>query len=344
MKPVSTESAGGTHEGDPDRMWTVLFLGLLLVSIVAAAVLLFATDRSTYLSVSVLVVPMIAVGALALLLSRRLVWLLATVVVAAVLYLLGPAWTVAALALGMGSYGIATMSGVFQRRFFYRLLGAIECGSVSPEPKPAERLALFMLAVPRGVDARDIRISDGVRRNDMPYRDVALTALLAVVPCLVVCIYLTMVPAFRFEVPWIPMSLLTVAMYCVMAALPWTVLRSLDVRISGGMRLHDGPVSSAMRVVPVLAVVLVIALVALHAGAPTWGYVVLALVLLLAVAVASSVLYYMHVEDAAASHIVSLWREHRPVDPMAELGEPARHPLDDGVPGTPSRYGRRDQM
>lgn len=344
MRPISEVSEGADREGDPDRTWVLLFLALLLASVVAAAVMAFALDVSTYASVTVLTAPLIVTGALALLLSRRMLWLLVPAVVSVVLYLLGPAWTVAALAIGFGSYGVATVSGSLQRCLFYEVLGAVECGSVSPKPRPMERLALFVIGIPRGVDARDIRISDGIRRSDLPYRDVALTALLAAVPCLVVCIYTTMVPAFRYEVSWIACSLLTVAMYCTLAALPWTVLRSLDVHIPGGMRLYDGPVSSASRAVPMLAVVLAISMIALHAGAVTAGYVVLAVVLLAVSAVSASVPYYLYVEEGVVSSLLACWSDHRPVDPMAGLGSGEPHPLDDGVPGTPSRYGRRNHM
>lgn len=314
----------------------VLFPVLLAASLVAVVIIGEFSDIGWYRAFPVMGLPLVAAGVIGLAVAGRWPALAAVALVTLALYFAGLYWAVGFLTFSAGSVGAAVMAAVAQRRLFRRTLEALGRGSSSAKPSPADRLALFMFDAPSGTDLRDPQMADALTRSRMPYREALGTFVLALAPCLLACAFMMLLLGFRLDVPGAEASVMTAAVLCAAAALPWATFGSLDVR-AGGFRLYGGVTSSAVRVSATLVLVMVLEALVLPLNWRLAGMIALMLALAAASVFASSMAYHVWMERRVASDVVGEWRAAHPVRMDGPVEERPPHPLRDGVPGTPMR-------
>ena len=336
MKPISGVKIGAPSPESADRLLSIALPVLVVASIVCAILVDYLTTLGSYRSLSVIVIPFIFAGAVCWVTSGRWLWIAVVAVLAVLLAIFSIPWAVALLTITLGSEGVAAASGILQRRLTVRAIEAVGRGSASAKPGPVDRLALFVLSVSAGTDARDVEMADRITRTRMPYREIGDTYVIALVPCLLLCVWMILRFSFYIDVPGVPLAILALTLYFSCLALPWLSLRTLRVR-AGGIRLYDGVVGTAVRFAIPLVIVLLIMLIV---GNPNWelaGNMLMALAFTLVSVSLSSVLYYRYVEHQTLDAVRGEWGSKHPVGMRDPLVQPKVHSLRDGVPGTPMR-------
>ena len=310
---------------DTDTAALYLFAVLFLVSAVAALAAAGLSDRiSSYDVFPLLSLPFAVLGIVSYLFRRRWIPFIVIAVVCVLLYLLSPAWGYLSLFVLVCTRGIAVMSAILQKRLMGSLLLKTQRSTVRQKTRPSDRLAQFLFGIPGNVDTRVMSMESAVRRRSLPWAEVLGTMRIALVPSLVMWTALFSLVVYHFNFSQAYVAVFTVGVYIVMAALPWIILRTLDVRVGsegGGMRLYDGLLGTATRTL------------ALYSGYDTvMNIMAYAVVTAVSVLVASAIYYFEYEKDVVAT-VQGARDGFVPVDREG----PGPHRLDDGIPGTPRR-------
>ena len=322
---------------DTDTAALYLFAVLFLVSAVAALAAAGLSDRiSSYDVFPLLSLPFAVLGIVSYLFRRRWIPFIVIAVVCVLLYLLSPAWGYLSLFVLVCTRGIAVMSAILQKRLMGSLLLKTQRSTVRQKTRPSDRLAQFLFGIPGNVDTRIMSMDSAVRRRSLPWAEILGTMRIALVPSLVMWTALFSLAVYHFNFSQAYVAVFTVGVYIAMAALPWIILRTLDVRVGsegGGMRLYDGLLGTATRMTVPLVLMLVIVALALYSGYEAFMYILAsAVVTAVSVLVASAIYYFEYEKDVVAT-VQGARDGFVPVDREG----PGPHRLDDGIPGTPRR-------
>ena len=326
---------------DSPRMRVLLLAATLVLSAVLAVALPYAVEgMSFYDSCAMMAVPLIALGVWDIVFRQR--WLRLVVFSCASVLLLLLDWKVGAVAamLTFGATGISAFSDLVQRRYLGTVLDSVEHCNVRRRTV-TDRLISFLFNIPEDLDSRDMRMNPAVQREDLPWRAVVDMLIPALVPMIFLWMFASVSFGFRHDIVDSAIPTMTIVMYILALTLPWTVIRTMDLRVEGRgsvFRLYDGLTGTVVRMAVPSFICLVIVL---FAASPGWNAAVLVLlsaIFCIALSISSMFAYMLDAEASLVSDVHSDWEESHPVDFYSAYdGRDGRHPLDDGVPGTPRR-------
>lgn len=325
---------------DADRVAVYLFLILLAASVVAAVAVASFTDHSSFEVFPVLTLPFTAVGLLSYLYRRHWIPFIVIVLICVILYVVSPTAGIIAVYLLVCTRGIAVMASILQKRALPTVLDGIGRSRLAGRRSAGERLAQFVFGIPSNIDTRVLRVEPAVRRRGLPWSDLLGTMRVALVPCLLMWAGLFTLFVFHFSVAVAYTSVFTVVVYIAAFALPWLILRSLDVRMGsegGGMPVYEGLLGTCTRMSVALFVMLIVAAAALYTGVNTFWYILASAVMAVGVIGVSTAFYLLEYEHGTVEAVMS---DDLVRGCVAEGRSGAGARLGDDVPGTPE--GSRD--
>ena len=248
------------------------------------------------------------------------------------------------LFLVIGASGVVALVDAFQRVIFYRVLRRIEYINVKKKLTLKDKLTAFMFNVPEDLDTRNITMDYELSRTKIPWREVGNSMSLGLMVGMFLWIYISMNPSFMdvgIETST-PLMIFTLILYIPVIVMPWSIFRSLNVRIETNYRdfkVYNGIRATLQRMaVPVVAALFFV-LTAIDASdiRTVAFYILLSAAMIVAILTLVSILYYWIFEAAAINDIVSKWKMFRPVPVFVGLEEDEKRSSWDDLPGTPRR-------
>ena len=325
-----------------DRNTLVLFIFLFIVSAAAYIYMTFIEGRYTvYAGMPILAVPFFVVGLIFYVVNRRYYAGLFIIVLSVIAFFVLPYSVLFILYLLVCAEGVATMVEIIQRMIFYRIMSTVERVNIKKKMTFMDRVVVFFFNIPVDLDTRNLLIDRNVSRNKLPWKDMAYTMMLALLFCMFIWIYMFLNPSFSPETHGVPIYTFTIILYLSMAVMPWTIFSSLNVRIGTEYRdfsLYSGFLETFKRMfLPVFAAIIFLG-IALTADANSLYYIGMSLLMIVAMIVFTSVMYYTSNEMVVVNDILDKWRDFQPTEMYSGYSpKEARSSLDDGIPGTPRR-------
>ncbi|MDO5862338.1 MAG: hypothetical protein Q4Q58_06075 [Thermoplasmata archaeon] len=311
-----------------------------LVGIVLFAVLPFVLDDVSFgYSAAALALPLVCLGVLDLVLARSWFRLAVAVLISAVFCIIGWMFGAVVAMLLLGAYGIASVSDLIQRRWFITFMESAEHLGVRPERTRTDKLVSFMFDLPEDLDMRNMKVRGSIRRESIPWRQMALSSLPTLVVMLVVWIVAAAVMGPGWSLKGSILPVIVASMYAVAITMPLNAFFVMDARaeMSGRtIRLADGLTRTSYRLAIPAAIALVVVL--LFGTVAALEVVIASAVFCVALRMIASMLYSMAGESRFVSDAYSEWTRTHPVDLCSGFdGRRSGKGLDDGVPGTPRR-------
>jgi len=248
------------------------------------------------------------------------------------------------LFLVIGVSGVVALVDAFQRTIFYRVLRRIEYINVKSKLSFKDKLTAFLFNIPEDLDTRNITMDYELSRTKIPWREVGNSISLGMMVGMFIWIYISMNPNFMnlsIETS-IPLLMFTLILYIPILVLPWSIFRSLNVRIETGYRdfkVYNGIRATLQRMaVPVVAALFFV-LVAINTSdiKAVAFYIFLSAAMIVVILTAVSILYYWVFEAVIINDIVSKWKMFRPVPVFVGLETAEKKGSGDDLPGTPKR-------
>ncbi len=248
------------------------------------------------------------------------------------------------LFLIIGASGVVALVDALQRVIFYHVLRTIEYVNVKKKLTFKDRAIAFLFNVPEDMDTRNITMDYELSRTKIPWKEVGNSISLGLMVGMFIWIYLSMNPTFMElnAVGSIPLMMFTLILYIPIIVMPWSIFRSLNVRIETKYRdfkVYNGIKATLQRMaVPIVAALFYVLVAINTSDIQTVAYfIVLSAVMIVVILALVSVLYYWVFESPIINDIVSKWKLFRPVPVFIGLEDNDRNDIWDEVPGTPRR-------
>ncbi len=337
---------------DHDTALLRLFVLSLLVC-VAASLLSAATGllESFVLTMPILSFPLVVVGLASFADRFRWYYALLLLAVVAALYFYGapPILVLFMVYAVLGGFGVVALIVTLQRRLFYRTLARIESISLKEELERKDKILTFIFNIPDDINTADLVMDHNMSRDNIPLDDTLRTMGLGFFLGIALWIFISLNPSLMQAYPleYILLLMFLITLYIPFMVLPWSIFRSLDVRIKGpfhDMRLYKGAVSTFKKIaVPIIPISLYTVGAARMMGVEALaGFIGMAVVFNIAIMASTSIIYFALYERDLIEDIVSRWRDFRPnpllVEVMKQEGEAKR------VPATPQRRYDLDEL
>ncbi|MFA6710266.1 MAG: hypothetical protein WC067_04805 [Candidatus Methanomethylophilaceae archaeon] len=308
--------------------WVFIF-SLVACVILAGAIVLYT--GYTIVDVAILIsAPFLVVGIMVYLHSGRWYYFIVIAAVSALLYFLlnvGPIYIFLIDFTLVGSVGVVAVVVIIQRFLFYRIVHMVEYLNVKDKMTLWERTVAFMFNIPRDLDTRNLVMEYNMKRTSIPWNEVKETLSLALMIGIFIWIYLCMNPAFMTFNTFLeaPLYIFSLVLYIPIIAMPWSIFRSLDVRIETKYRdftLYSGIKETLKRmVIPIFATFMFILLAVNQNGyAAVLGFILLSIVMNVFIIGLTSIVYYAFFEDKLIDDVVSRWKVFRPVELAMNIG------------------------
>jgi len=290
--------------------------------------------------------PLLVVGLMVYLNSKERYLLIVIVAVLAVLYFFFDVSFAILLIIGfvlVGSPGVAAIVSVLQKKMFYSVITSVEYMNVKEKLTVKDKVVAFMFNIPHDMDSRGLTMDYNMKRASFPWNEVMETIYMGLMVGTFLWIYISMNPAFRTatDTSAAPLYTFLLLLYMPIVVMPWSIFRSLKVRIETRYRdflLYDGVKETLKRMaVPILAAVAFIALAVSTTGINSvLMFIVLSIVVNVFIIVLTSIVYYRFFESKIVDDIVSKWRVFRPVSLLMRIDDESSG-LKQELPGTPKR-------
>ena len=327
-----------------DKAMLYLFLGSMLICLIAFAVLLYTDTVELAVALPVISVPFLIVGLATYVHEGMWKALLVAIAVPAVLFFLNiPLIVLFFVAfLLVGCVGVVSVAVTMQRYVFFAVISSVEYMNIKEKHSLWDRLVKFAFNVPPDLDTRKITMDYNLKRSGVPFRELMETMFFAFLVGVALWIYLSMNPAFMHDVKLYeaPIFVFSLIMFIPLIVLPWTPFKSLNVRITTSYRdfsLYGGAVETLRRMaIPVFAIAVFILVAAQRIDVYTeLMFIGASVVFNLIVVAASSIIFYLFFESAFVDDAVSKWKIFRPLPITAELEHDEKHEA--AEPGAPER-------
>ena len=246
-----------------------------------------------------------------------------------------------------GAVGVSSVVDAIQRIIFYRVLADIRSVNVSKKPKLRAKLVAFVFSVPHDLDTRNIMADMVLRSRKFPWRDLLVTIGLSMVVGMFFWIYISFNPSFvnlsdssNFTVTESSLMMFTVMLYVPVIIMPFSIFRSMNVRIGTNFRdfkLYNGAVSTVQRMAIPVAAALIFVILAVSTSkdiVAVLAFIGISALMILIIVSVTSIIYFYGMEATIASSIARKWKLFMPVSLLDSLKE--REPEED-FPGTPTR-------
>ncbi|MCL2032983.1 MAG: oxidoreductase [Methanomassiliicoccaceae archaeon] len=248
------------------------------------------------------------------------------------------------LFLVIGAAGVVAVVDAVQRSIFYKVLRRIEYINVKSKLTAKDKMTAFLFNVPEDMDTRNITMDYELSRTKMPWKEVLNSISLGLMVGMFIWIYISMNPAFMdlSSETSVPLLMFTLILYIPVLVMPWSIFRSLNVRIETNYRdfkVYGGIKATLQRMaVPVIAALFFV-LVAINTSDiyTVAYYIALSAAMIVATLTLVSVLYYWVFEAVTINDIISKWKMFRPVSVFAGLNDHKRGQQREDLPGTPKR-------
>jgi len=328
-----------------DKWIMAVFIISFLISL---AYVLFREMSGNYLMhdlMPLLAIPFFVCGVMFYIKSKYWI-LLVLAAAAAILWFVSIPLTLIYLLLFLiiGASGVVALVDAFQRAIFYRVLRRIEYLNVKKKLAAKDKLVAFMFNIPEDLDTRNITMDYELSRTKIPWKEVWNSISLGLMVGMFLWIYISMNPTFAdlsIETST-PLLMFTLILYIPVIVMPWSIFRSLNVRIETKYRdfkVYNGIRATLQRMaVPVVAALFFV-LVAIDSS-DIWTvafYILLSAVMIVVILTLVSILYFWVFEAAAINDIVSKWKMFRPVPVFVGLEADEKRQSWDDLPGTPRR-------
>jgi len=323
------------------REWKVflIFAASIIICLALAVIVPFVSDYTWYQSFNLMLLPLMGMGVYGYVIHSR--WILLVIASAATVtaIVLLPWGTVETILVTFGFEGAAVAADMIQRLVFYRILRTIEFVNGRNRNSPLELLALYLFDIPKGLDTRRIDMEDGIRRKGIPVREIANRILLALFFCMFIWMFMFADKNYS-EFTSGSVDAVFIAMgYIAVAVLSMSAFETLDVRIEtdhGGFRIYDGLIGTMSRIIIPLILATVLLAIVLWKDPFVLVSIAMSIVVMLAMVVIASELYYGYLENSTVKAIQRARREFMPSGICSSLGGDVPS-LADAPPGTPRR-------
>jgi len=248
------------------------------------------------------------------------------------------------LLLIIGASGVVALVDALQRLIFYHVLRRIEYINVKKKLTIKDRIVAFIFNVPEDIDTRNITMDYELSRTKIPWKEVGNSISIGMMVGIFIWIYISMNPTFMGHGIETSTSLLmfTLILYIPVLVMPWSIFRSLNVRIETKYRdfkVYNGIMATLQRMaVPVIAALFFV-LVAINTSdiRAVAFYILLSATMIVAILTLVSILYYWVSESVIINDIISKWKMFRPVPVFVSLDDDEKRRSLDDLPGTPRR-------
>jgi hypothetical protein len=248
------------------------------------------------------------------------------------------------LFLIIGASGVVVLVDALQRMVFYQVLRTIEYINVKSKLTAKDKLVAFLFNVPEDMDTRNITMDHELSRKKIPWKEVGSSISLGLMVGMFIWIYISMNPAFMdlSGEGTVPLLMFTLILYVPVIVMPWSIFRSLNVRIETNyrdFRIYNGIRATLQRMaVPIIAAFFFV-LVAINTSDiyTVAFYILLSAAMIVGILTLVSILYYWVFEATTVNDIVSKWRMFRPVPVFVGLEAEEEGSSWDDLPGTPKR-------
>ena len=335
------------------RQFDKIVLALWLICIVGYCVAVALLNDRTVLGhvitaqalLACIALPFVMVGLLYIIDRRNIASLVITVVLAAATFALTRQLTyiLVIVYLFIGALGVACVVDAIQRVIFYKVVGHIRYANVKEHLTSGDRVFSFLFNIPPDLDTRNIAINPKSVGTKFPWKDMGSTVVLSLIVGMFFWIYLSMNPAFlNLEYTAnIPIFIFGITLYVPILILPFSVFKSLDVKIGTNYRdfkLYNGVTATIYRMaVPVFAALLLVLRAVFEQDNPVEVllYIGFSAVIILFVVFLTSIIYYYAMEATTSADIAKKWKIFIPVPLLLSLHEDTV--IRKKYPGTPVR-------
>ncbi|MDI3482303.1 MAG: hypothetical protein PWQ88_174 [Candidatus Methanomethylophilaceae archaeon] len=328
-----------------DAIVRLFLISLLVFAVVSVICILLGLVKDAITAIPIFSFSLVIVGFVAF--ADRLRWYYSLILIAVVaaLYFYGveTIFILFILYAVLGGFGVVRVIVALQRKFFYRALSRIEGISLREELDFKDKLMIFLFNIPEGLNTSDLLADHNMKREHIPLDDILRTMGLGVIVGMFLWVYLSLNPAMLsiYSLDYILLIMFLLTLYIPFIILPWSIFRSLDVRIKGPfheMRLYNGVVSTIKKIaMPVIPILIYIIFAANRLGIDALlGYITISLIFNLITMASTSVVYFVLYEKELIEDIVSRWRVFRPAPRLVELTKKEEQKRQ--VPATPQRY------
>ena len=248
------------------------------------------------------------------------------------------------LFLMVGSIGVVALVDAVQRAVFYHALHRIEYLNIKEKLTFKDKAVAFLFNVPEDLDTRNITMDYDLSRTKLPWREIVNTISMGMMVGLFIWIYISMNPVFMdLSIgASVPLLMFTLILYIPVLVMPWSIFRSLNVRIETNYRnfkIYNGIRATLQRMaVPVIAALIFVLFAINTSDIVTVGmYILLSAAMIVVIVAAVSFIYYWLFEAVTINDIISKWKLFRPVPVFVGLETDGKSSSFDDVPGTPRR-------
>ena len=248
------------------------------------------------------------------------------------------------LFLLIGAAGVVALVDAVQRSVFYQVLRTIEYVNVKDKLTAKDKMVAFFCNVPEDMDTRNITMDYELSRTKIPWKEVGNSISLGLMVGMFIWIYISMNPTFMnlASESSVPLLMFTLILYIPVLVMPWSIFRSLNVRVETNYRdfkVYNGIKATLQRMaVPVVAALFFVLVAINTSDLYTVGfYIAMSAAMIVIILTLVSILYYWVFEAVTINDIVSKWRMFRPVPVFVGLEEKEKKQSWDDVPGTPRR-------
>lgn len=290
--------------------------------------------------------PFAVVGLVYILDRRNLPALVITAILAAVAFVLSGTMTYVLLVvyLFIGALGVACVVDAIQRVIFYKVVAHIRYANVKEHLTLMDRMFSFLFNVPPDIDTRNLSINPQKVGTKFPWKDMGSTVVLSLIVGMFFWIYVSMNPSFitMEYTANIPIFIFGIMLYVPVLVLPFSVFKSLDVKISTSYRdfkLYNGVIATIYRMaVPIFAALLLVLRAALLQDNPVEVvlYIGFSAIIILFTVFLTSIIYYYAMETTTSTDIAKKWKIFIPVPLLLSLHEGSKEEKE-VFPGTPVR-------
>ena len=327
-----------------DQVVAVVFLLSMAVCLILAAYLWFSNSAELYYIMMALTVPFFILGLMYHLRTKAWVILFAIILLTGLALFLDVIEFITIFFVDfvfVGSVGVVSLVVTIQKFIFYRVVRITEYMNIKERMTFPEKIVAFAFNIPRDLDTRYITMDHFKGRSSVPWGDILETIRMGLMIGIFIWIYLSMNPSIFSLESFIdaPMCIFTIVLFIPVIVMPWTIFRSLNVRIETRYRdfsLYSGIKETLKRMVlPTFAAFLFVLMAVNRNGLTTvLGFIAFSIAIIVAIIVLTALIYYAFFEKRLVDQIVSKWSVYRPVSLLAGI--------DDGkgersYPGTPKR-------
>ncbi len=338
---------------DYDTALLRLFVLSLLVCVVASVITLVAgLVESFVLTMPIISFALVVVGLVSFADRFRWYYALLLLAVVAALYVYGaPLILILFIVYAvLGGFGVVAVIVTLQRRMFYRTLARIEGISLREELDPKDKILMFIFNIPDDLNTADLVMEHNMSRDHVPLDETLRTMGLGFFLGIALWIFISLNPSLvqAYPLEYILLLMFLITLYIPFMVLPWSIFRSLDVRIKGpyqDMRLYKGAVATFKKIaMPIIPISLYTVGAARMMGLETLaGFIGMAVLFNIAIMASTSIVYFALYERDLIEDVVSRWRDFRPtpllVEVMQQEGEEVKK-----VPATPQRRYELDDL